>query len=71
LNVEYFSVNDSPTNIVILSNEGKTLMSQQQFLQKGMNTIRLDIADIPSGHYHIRVYNADNTQMKSFVKIMP
>jgi len=46
-------------------------MSQQQFLQEGMNTIQLDIAAIPSGHYHIRVYNADNIQMKSFVKITP
>ena len=46
-------------------------MSQKGFLQEGINTIQLDIADLPAGHYHIRMYNADDMQMKSFVKIAP
>jgi len=71
LNVEYFSENNNPTNIEIISNEGKTLMSQKEFSQEGINTIQLDIADLPAGHYHIRVYNAEDMQMQSFVKIMP
>ncbi len=71
LNVEYFSENTHPMNIEILSNEGKTLVSSQENLQEGMNTIQLDIADLPAGHYHIRMYNADDMQMQSFVKITP
>ena len=71
LNVEYFSENNNPTNIEIISNEGKTLMSQKEFSQEGINTIQLDIADLPAGHYHIRMYNAEDMQMQSFVKIMP
>ena len=71
LNVEYFSENINPTNIEIISNEGKTLMSSQEFSQEGINTIQLDIADLPAGHYHIRMYNASDMQMQSFVKIAP
>jgi len=71
LNVEYFSETNNSTNIDIISNEGKTLMSSQEFLQEGINTIQLDIADLPAGHYHIRMYNADDMQMQSFVKITP
>ena len=71
LNVEYFSENANSTNIDILSNQGKMLISQEAFLQKGINTIQLDIANLPAGHYHIRTYNADDMQMQSFVKITP
>lgn len=46
-------------------------MSNKEFLQEGINTIQLDIADLPAGHYHIRMYNANEMQMQSFVKITP
>ena len=71
LNVEYFSAMNNPTNIEVISNEGKTLLSTQEFLQEGLNTIQLDIAALPAGHYHIRMYNTDDMQMQSFVKIAP
>jgi len=71
LNVEYFSENANSTNIEILSNEGKILIQKDEFLQEGINTIQLDIAELPAGHYHIRMYNASDMQMQSFVKIAP
>lgn len=46
-------------------------MQKDEFLQEGMNTIQLDIADLPVGYYFIRMYGADNVQTQPFVKIMP
>jgi len=72
LNVEYFSENINSTNIEIISNEGKMLRSKQQLLQeglKGLNTIQMNTADLPAGRYHLRIYNADDVQVQSFVKI--
>lgn len=71
LNVEYFSETNNPTNIEIISNEGKILMQEKAFSQEGINTSRLDIAQLPAGHYHIRIYNTDGMQMQSFIKIAP
>ncbi len=71
LNVEYFSENSHSTNIEIISNEGKIMMSQQEFLQEGLNTVQLDIADLPVGYYFIRMYGEDEMQTQPFVKVMP
>jgi len=69
--VPAFSEKIHSANIEILSNEGKTLMSQKASLQEGMNIIQLDLADLPAGHYHIRMYSSSDTQIQSFVKITP
>ena len=58
-------------NIEIISSDGKMLMSKQESLQEGINIIQLDITILPEGHYHIRIYNADDMQVQSFVKIAP
>jgi len=71
LNVEYFSEKANPANIEILSNDGKMLMSEKAALQEGLNTIQMNITDLSAGHYHIRMYNADDVQMQSFIKITP
>ena len=47
------------------------LMSQKDFLQEGLNTIQLDISDIPVGYYFIRMYGADDVQTQPFVKVIP
>jgi len=46
LNVEYFSETNNSTNIEIISNEGKTLISKQVSLQEGINILQLEIADL-------------------------
>ncbi len=71
LNVEYFSENSHSTNIEIISNEGKIMMSQQEFMQEGLNTVQLDIADLPVGYYYVRLYGDGEVQTQPFVKIAP
>lgn len=46
-------------------------MSQKAFLQEGINTILVDITDIPMGYYFIRIYGTDNVHVQPFVKVIP
>jgi len=69
LNIEYFSQGSGSMAMQILSSEGKLMMSQEGIIQEGFNMIQMNIADLPAGHYYIRVSDAHNAQVKSFVKI--
>jgi len=40
----------------IFSSEGRLVMSEKGMLQQGLNTFRLDIADLPAGHYYIHTF---------------
>ncbi len=71
LNVEYHSEHTRPAQFELIANDGRMLFAKEEVLQEGLNTIQLDIAELPAGHYHIRVYNADEVEMQSFIKIAP
>ncbi len=56
LNVDYLSENTSSIDMQIFSADGRLVMSEKGMLQQGLNTFRLDIADLPGGHYYIHTF---------------
>ncbi len=69
LNIEYFSEDTGQMSMQILSSEGKLMMSQEGLIQEGFNTLQLNIADLPAGHYYIRAFDRYYAQTKPFVKL--
>jgi len=55
-----------------MSNDGRMLFAKEEVLQEGLNTIQFDIAELPTGHYYIRAYSADDLpHTQPFIKIAP
>jgi len=70
LNIDYLSESKYPLSIEVMSNDGKSLMIQESLVQEGMNTLQLNVRQLPAGHYYLKMYSADKApQMKSFVKV--
>jgi hypothetical protein len=47
------STNDDHTTLRITDNRGGTVRTQQLNLQKGINQVRINVADLANGHYTI------------------
>lgn len=73
LNINYTAKTASPISIEVIANDGRVLISQQATkIVEGLNTIQLNIEQLPTGYYFIRAYNGDSIpQVQPFIKTQP
>lgn len=68
INLSISSRNDEQVDINILNLEGKKIISLHQNIQKGHQTLPLDIHTLPSGNYFVKIENDHVHLIDKFVK---
>ena len=56
------------TNVQVMGVDGKILVQQNISLASGMNTVSLNISNVPSGIYLVQVQLNDGFVTKKFIK---
>ena len=56
-NLDIKASEDMDIQITLFSSTGQILLSQKTFLKKGNNIIKLDIANLSPGMYHVHIIN--------------
>ncbi len=68
LNIRLNSINAAEATICVIDNLGRIVLTQQNDLANGLNTISLNTDNLPSGVYFIRIQdNFGNTRQSRFV----
>lgn len=67
LNLQINAIDRQNAKIEILNSEGKLVLSQRQFFEKGLNSIGVDIAKLVSGAYFVKVNFANEVLCRQVV----
>ncbi len=67
LTVSYQSDDNSPVNIVLINQLGSLVMRNNTVINKGANTIRLNVSNIPAGTYVLRLTMKGKTETARLV----
>ncbi|MBS1563942.1 MAG: T9SS type A sorting domain-containing protein [Bacteroidetes bacterium] len=57
-----------PTTIQIVSVDGKVMMKQNTQLQAGLNTIDMNVSNLPTGFYLVQLIMSDEVVTKKFIR---
>ena len=66
--VEYASEQDNAIQLVITDLNGKTLLVNKLFADKGVNQFSLDTTDLPNGIYFLSITDGQQTQSRKIIK---
>lgn len=68
LNIELLADNDE-VNFEIINIQGQVSFQKTQNIEKGFNQIQLDVNDLPSGIYFLKINNGNNETRQRFMKM--
>jgi CubicO group peptidase (beta-lactamase class C family) len=68
LTLKLFSAGQSQAAIDVYNIHGQKLFSSQIILQTGINSNKIDLSDLPTGMYLIRIQSSDKTQYVKVIK---
>jgi|GEM_PF-1634779 len=71
LNIDYHAESTRLLTYEVFSADGKAASRGEEFVVRGKNTFRVDVASLPAGHYYIRMFDNKATQTRPFVKVNP
>jgi len=64
LNIETTVSEAYQTTIDLISASGQTIQSKKITLQKGFNSSQMNVSNVPTGMYFLRIYNNDNSRLQ-------
>jgi hypothetical protein len=68
LNISYNSINNAKISLIILTENGSTIMVRSENVTKGDNKFSINTSKLITGFYKIVIINNDNKLEKSFIK---